>query len=161
MPSGISRRSERSLNGVSTEVRAANKNSRAIGTYDAERQRSISAYQRLAYADCGETIVNPACVFSVVYRGCEFFRSPVAVVGRRPNDFAVEDIFSPCAQAPGCTAIPARASLFTEYKRCDEYNAAAAAQPLTSMAYALRREAGQEPTIKSTGVKSWLRVCVC
>src|SRR4026208_248287 len=117
MPSGISRRSERSLNGVSTEVRAANKNSRAIGTYDAERQRSISAYQRLAYADCGDTTVSPACFFSVVYRGCEFFRNPVAVVGRRPNDFAVEDIFSPCAQAPGCTAIPARASLFAEHKR--------------------------------------------
>jgi hypothetical protein len=160
MPSGISRRSERSLNGVSTEVRAANKNSRAVGTYDAER-RSISAYQRLAYADCGETIVNPACVFSVVYRGCEFFRNPVAVVGRRPNDFAVEDIFSPCAQAPGCTVFQrGRASLLNT-SVADEYRAGADAQPLTSMAYALRGEAGQEPTIKSNGVKPCLCACVC
>ena len=161
MPSGISRRSERSLNGVSTEVRAANKNSRAIGTYDAERQRSISAYQRLAYADCGETIVNPACVFSVVYRGCEFFRNPVAVVGRRPNDFAVEIFSRPVLKPrPAQQFQRGRASLLNT-SVADEYRAGADAQPLTSMAYALRGEAGQEPTIKSNGVEPCLCACVC
>jgi len=77
----------------------------------------LTSHSRTQINGLGESDRPPSLRFSVVYRGCEFFRNPVAVVGRRPNDFAVEDIFSPCAQAPGCTAIPARASLFAEHKR--------------------------------------------
>src|SRR6185503_18096348 len=94
--------SKRLLNGVSTEVRAVNKKSRAVC---AVMQSGSEAYQLTSHSrtqinGLGESDRPLSLRFSVVYRGCEFFRNPVAVVGRRRTILPSECFLALCS-SPG------------------------------------------------------------